>query len=412
VLSLSGILLIAHSCFSLSSTGFPGWSALEPVAGSVLVMAAGPDAWLNKTVLSRKWMVFIGLISYPLYLWHWPVLVFVRQTTAFSIAPRLTALVAVAASVLLSVATYRLLELRVQRQFRVAREGVVLALCGSMVTVAVIGSDTALNNGFVTRYPASVRALLNYGITYNGRYWVSPCYLSKPAEVFPAECGKKLTTLPSSRRLVVWGDSHAAMLVQSLSHFATRRGVAVAQFTSGRCAPVIQTNPRAQPWCNDHVAIAAERIAALAPATVVLAASWMSTGERKALNEIPATVRRLRAAGVKRIVLVGPEPDWHKPLPVTIARFMRDTETDAVPSRMTEGLTPGLEEMDKRAEAVADEADVEYVSPLRAFCNRAGCMTTVPGDSFVLTAWDTSHLTKEAAAYLVSAEMNDFFSGP
>jgi peptidoglycan/LPS O-acetylase OafA/YrhL len=57
---------------------FPGYWALFPVLGSILIILSGPKAWLNRKVLSNKFLVWLGLISFPLYLWHWPLLSFGR----------------------------------------------------------------------------------------------------------------------------------------------------------------------------------------------------------------------------------------------------------------------------------------------------------------------------------------------
>src|SRR5581483_6710033 len=58
---------------------FPGWWALMPTAGAAFLIFAGENAWINRTILSNKVFVFVGLISYPLYLWHWPLLSFARM---------------------------------------------------------------------------------------------------------------------------------------------------------------------------------------------------------------------------------------------------------------------------------------------------------------------------------------------
>ncbi len=74
---LSTIGLCAIVCgvlFILNDTSFPGWKALIPVLGAFLIIGAGKQAWINQHLLSNKVMVFIGLISYPLYLWHWSLL--------------------------------------------------------------------------------------------------------------------------------------------------------------------------------------------------------------------------------------------------------------------------------------------------------------------------------------------------
>lgn len=79
ILSAAGLLLVAASVFAISrESPFPGWRALLPVAGTALLIAAGPGALVNRHVLSQPWLVRLGLISYPLYLWHWPLLSFMR----------------------------------------------------------------------------------------------------------------------------------------------------------------------------------------------------------------------------------------------------------------------------------------------------------------------------------------------
>lgn len=77
--SVAGILFILGGVLLARQAAFPGWMATLPVAGTILAIWAGPNAWLNRNFLSRRWLVFIGLISYPLYLWHWPLLVLMRH---------------------------------------------------------------------------------------------------------------------------------------------------------------------------------------------------------------------------------------------------------------------------------------------------------------------------------------------
>ena len=74
------LLLIIGLYFINENKAFPGSWALLPVFGTFFIISAGNQAFLNKLVLSNKLMVWIGLISYPLYLWHWPLLSFARIT--------------------------------------------------------------------------------------------------------------------------------------------------------------------------------------------------------------------------------------------------------------------------------------------------------------------------------------------
>ena len=76
VISVVGLALILTSVFALNNKDFPGYKALLPVMGAVLMIAAGKDSFLNRYLLSNRVIVWFGLISYPLYIWHWPFLSF------------------------------------------------------------------------------------------------------------------------------------------------------------------------------------------------------------------------------------------------------------------------------------------------------------------------------------------------
>ena len=74
-----GVLLLAFAFYRIDKTRpYPGTWALLPVLGAFCLIAAGTNAWFNRYVLANRAMVGIGLISYPLYLWHWPLLTFAR----------------------------------------------------------------------------------------------------------------------------------------------------------------------------------------------------------------------------------------------------------------------------------------------------------------------------------------------
>src|SRR5688572_25321641 len=130
-----GMGLIVASCLLFDwTTTFPGWRALVPTLGAALVILAGPGAWIGRTVLTAPSVVWIGLISYPLYLWHWPLLIFGK---AVWIDARFWSgrLLLVAASVVLAHLTYRVVESRV----RSARGPAVPAgLLAALVATAMV----------------------------------------------------------------------------------------------------------------------------------------------------------------------------------------------------------------------------------------------------------------------------------
>jgi peptidoglycan/LPS O-acetylase OafA/YrhL len=92
---------------------YPGWRALLPVAGTLLVIEGGGSAWVNRRILSHPAMVHVGLISYPLYLFHWPALSFLHIVKGQA-PPYWMITVALGVALLLTLATYHGIEKRIR----------------------------------------------------------------------------------------------------------------------------------------------------------------------------------------------------------------------------------------------------------------------------------------------------------
>ena len=131
---VAGLLLIAIPIFAITKdAAFPGYWALLPTLGAALVISG--RGWINRYLLGNRLMVGIGLISYSLYLWHWPVLVFAKLVRAWTLTP-IERIEAVALSVVLAIITYWTIE----RSFRQRKEPIIAGcLAASMAAVAVVG---------------------------------------------------------------------------------------------------------------------------------------------------------------------------------------------------------------------------------------------------------------------------------
>ncbi|MGZ8289115.1 MAG: acyltransferase family protein [Telluria sp.] len=134
--SFAGAALLALG-LALITRGhaFPGWYALLPVLGAMLLVSAGPQAWFNRMVLSNRVLVWFGLISYPLYLWHWPLLSFAHIVESGTPSPQLRA-AAVALAIVLAWLTWRFIERPLR--FGAGRYKVAI-LAGLMTTIAAAG---------------------------------------------------------------------------------------------------------------------------------------------------------------------------------------------------------------------------------------------------------------------------------
>ncbi len=158
--SVAGLALIGAGFILIDGErAFPGWWALLPTLGTALVISS-PGAWLNRTLLSAKPLVFIGLISYPLYLWHWVLLTFARIANYGEELPRLWRIALIAASAVLAWLTYRWVEKPIR--FSGRRDAIPRALVASMAVCGLAGAVIYFTDGFAFRYPPEIRTLAKF----------------------------------------------------------------------------------------------------------------------------------------------------------------------------------------------------------------------------------------------------------
>lgn len=156
LLPLIGLILILTSIMVFdAATPFPSWPALLPVVGSLLILATPENTWIQRHVLGSRPLVWTGLISYALYLWHWPLLSFLNILDAGSppVAIRATAL---GLSFLLAWLTYRYFELPVRRHKDLKFN---VRLAGSAVAAGIVGLIIYATGGVAQRFDVDIQAL-------------------------------------------------------------------------------------------------------------------------------------------------------------------------------------------------------------------------------------------------------------
>lgn len=148
-LSIVGAGFLAFGFFKIKAEfGFPGKWAIVPVLGAACIISAGPKAWFNRIVLSNRPAVWLGLISFPLYLWHWPLLSFARIMEGEQ--PRAEIRIgAVVLAIALAWLTYRLVERPIR--FGARNRLKIAMLCILMGGMGALGYYTFSQNGLVLR---------------------------------------------------------------------------------------------------------------------------------------------------------------------------------------------------------------------------------------------------------------------
>jgi peptidoglycan/LPS O-acetylase OafA/YrhL len=291
---------------------FPGLGALGPVLGTgALIWAGTGGTHLLSPVLSWKPVVFVGLISYSLYLWHWPVLAFARYWAIAPLTP-MQAISAVAAAFVLATLSWRFVE-RPFRWASVPDRTIWLFSAGGGALLFAVSAALIASHGLPGRFPTAVVRLNDA----SDQTWKCPL----PSFVIFGSGLACPINLPSHQAadadVILWGDSHAQMYAPGLRRaLGTRTGLLVYSYG---CAPVL--GDAMTPACGDVQRANYAAIIASRARTVILAESWAQYRDEGArytgLTPLPEeryqyAIRRLRAlvAGLrhagKQVIIVSP----------------------------------------------------------------------------------------------------------
>jgi peptidoglycan/LPS O-acetylase OafA/YrhL len=263
LLSIAGVSLIVLSCIALSrgsanpdwwshgafanvssvvqwiarllwlkgdAAAYPGWSALAPTVGAALVIAAGPDATWNRTWLSRPPIVFVGLISYPLYLWHWPILSFLQITEQGDVSRPLKVAAIVLSFVLASI-TYLFVERPIRRAVSPATLRRAVPIVVPMAAIGLVMA-VAITTGWLTP-PARTALQIDTKV---------PLALNESGcrQRFAGlgeYCQQFDPALPVTTALL--GDSHAAHFFPGLGARLQARSEGVVHLGQTGCPPLL-----------------------------------------------------------------------------------------------------------------------------------------------------------------------------
>lgn len=297
-LSAFTTLAIATVIFN-EATPFPGTAALAPVIATVFLLASR-SKWppFIDFVAQSRLTQWLGAISYPLYLWHWPLLVIPAIYLGEELTTLQTSLL-LAITVVLAGLTNKFVE-QPMREIKLSHRGVLsFAAIATSISVLVGGltvmqhSNTIMINGSVTVSVDEVR--LKPLINYDG------CHISMGQTVSPlCEYGD----ITSKKTIVLYGDSHAAQWFPALDLIGKKRGIKIVSLTKSACPSAEVIKELSSQYdvadCQAFRDSSIARIQKIKPLAVILAGmqpftapysdesakSWWSKGERVAFNRI------------------------------------------------------------------------------------------------------------------------------
>jgi hypothetical protein len=407
LLSVGAMLLLGFALTQTDESSFPGFWALAPVGGAILLVAAGPDALVNRGLLASRPLVLVGKISFPLYLWHWPLLSLLRIVNVSSPSP-VARLEAIIAAIALSLLTYILIE----KPIRLSRAGSAFSiwLGLAMAGVCALGYGTYAFNGFDGHgfRSAEKSAISNFYENdapdwrfYNNisQAFRSDCSFEAPQTLIP------LPAIPTSCYVrdtlkahvaMLWGDSHAEMLCYDLVN-TLPADWQVMIVASPDCAPDASViDDSATQYCKRSNWFALSTIAKVHPDVVV-----MAQVDNHQFDRMTANGRAAMALGAGRVVFTGPVPQWDDTMPKIELRGLEGYPVERTSLALNRSI---VLDHARIAAAFALPASVlpkmEFVDLYALLCNTAGCLTHVDDTLGGLTSFDYGHLTPNASKFV------------
>ncbi|WP_189350214.1 acyltransferase family protein [Mesorhizobium sp. M1E.F.Ca.ET.045.02.1.1] len=403
---LVGVCLIAASVFLLSaSQPFPDLSALVPVTGAVLLIWPRSQA-IRAAVLSSWPLRFTGKISYSLYLWHWPILVFFRHYAGVANLTALEATILIAAAWLMAYLSWRFVEDPARRLRALPLRTVVVGATVVSI-VSVSGQAIFHSDGIVSRIPKEAEAMRSLDVM-----WDWPC----PQTVVVPELGGSFCAFgapwdKARSHAVLWGDSHAEHLAPLFDAVGQQENTAFFLYHACPAAfgEGVHRDFPEQP--NYRESCASSRKAAVDMLKqrrdldfVVLSSAWTSlTGtkvvaddgrqEDKALllrdgllslvNEITTPERRIGIIGQ----VPGPGVDLTSCAAMRESRILRRCSTDLDSERILRVWSPMVTALG----SLTEQNGVFFVDPLKGMCPNRQCATYINGE-FIYR--DGSHMRR------------------
>lgn len=425
LLSWLGLLLIAISVFFYThDTDFPGFAAVLPTIGAALIIYAGShgQSYIGR-VLSERFFVFIGLISYSLYLWHWPVIVYTQYYVIKELGVTETGVMLMVTFVL-SVLSWHCIEKPFRRPILITERSVVfkMSLTALILTLG-IGLQVAIKDGLPYRYEGDLSQAVNLDDAEWERWGNCENVLIKLSHDQEL-CGIGETSVPPD--FIFWGDSHARAMASAVDLAAKNNAIGGKVAIRPACPPLLSIERQGRVKCHNFNEAVLQYIKESPEIkTVILAARWAlvtngtrykkESGKFVRLVDVQAsevvsttnvelfelgirrTVKKLQAFG-KKVILVMPVPEIGFDVPsanFVAARTGRDVNSI---------ISPLLSEYHQRVKSVTTvfaslekEKLVKIIDPSKILCDNKQCKVNI-GENALYR--DDDHLSTFGSRYL------------
>jgi peptidoglycan/LPS O-acetylase OafA/YrhL len=405
VASLLGIAVAVH--LYTAATRYPGTAAMLPCMATAVLLATGrsPRPALVNRMLSWPPLVFVGLISYSLYLWHQPLLVFVNYYYITPLTPAGTA-VLLAATLLVAIASWRFIERPVRARILMKSTQTLLVGVGvGSAGILLAGLVLWNSDGFPQRFPPDTRGLI---VSMTATPELVRCVEDVSLE--QVRTGRVCNYGPDdpSPKVLLWGDSHALALMPALEELAKAHGMHAYFVAKYNCLPLFAPlNPTRVDTATDRYRCATfnsavlEAVARLEPQLIILDGAWAAGEPPPHVPDIASGIEQTisRVGHHSRSVCVVFAVPILK-YAVSHALFMarrRQIPDDFLSLSRADALAQRRDmEHDVRAIALRSSRLV-VADPKDALCPADSCLYEADGRSLY---FDDSHLSVYGALYV------------
>jgi len=380
LLSVIGVVLIVVPVVLYSeATPFPGLSALPPCLGAAILIYVGTQntSWMSQ-VLSWSPLVWIGKISYSLYLVHWPVTVFVRYYTLEN-PNALSVLFIIVLSFILAVFSWWVVEQPFRnRAFIQSRLKLFSVALVTLLAMIGAGALVVQAKGLPQRFPTYQPRVDTHA---DSGWQEGTCFFEAHMPISKWDADKCAIVKNDGESAMLWGDSYAAHYVPGIVANAGHIPYRVYQYTSAGCPPVLTYYSYARPNCQAFNRNALNVIKQYNIKTVILSGRWIDMKGR-GLGEIQSTLSALDSLGVK-VYVIGQSPIF-----VTNADVIAFRKSDGKQAvdRWSNSFDEALNADLKKAVGTHS-----FIDPVEVFCDKGKCPYRKDGQ---LLFSDNGHLTQ------------------
>ncbi len=374
----------------------PSLYTVFPVIGTMLLIRYAQEGDVITRILSNKLFTSIGLISYSLYLWHFPIFAFTRISGKQ--INNIESLKYVVLSFVLSIASYFLVEQVFRNKNKISSTTFWISLALTLCLLIVLCLKVIQNKGYPERYVNFHKFLKYEAYRYQKPYLYRTCFVAREDFHQPnpfSQCAP-INALSSRKTIYFWGDSNAAHLIPGIQHYLAS-DYHIELRTMGGCGAFFGNVNKGSPGCKELNDKIFEEIITRHPDKVIIAGLWRDGF----VDLLEVTIEALKQQGIDDILVIGPVPRWTLGVPRTVFNFGRKhKKLKQLPEYLDDVRFVKIRELDAIFQQMTTQQNVQYYSPLAQFCREGvGCRIHMGDDK--LLQWDNQHLTVEGSLYLL-----------